>query len=121
MDLTIESLNSHTGSLGSLRLSDPISLGPSAGKTLATATSKTSIGSSSEAKSPVSIQPAEGNRNIIDEIDEIMENSTFKNHRITQISDQRETPIALAIILKRTSPLAMAMSPTVLKMSGCQD
>jgi hypothetical protein len=77
MDLMIRSLNSHAGSLGSLRLLDLISLGPSAGKTLAATTSKTSIGYSSEAKSPVSIQPAEGNRNIVDELDEIMEKLEF--------------------------------------------
>jgi hypothetical protein len=33
MDLTIGSFNFHVGSLGSVRLSDPIKSGPSAGKT----------------------------------------------------------------------------------------
>jgi hypothetical protein len=32
MDLTIRSLNFHVGSLGSIRLSDPAKLGPSASK-----------------------------------------------------------------------------------------
>jgi hypothetical protein len=38
MDLTIESFNFCIGSLGSIRLSDPISLGSSTGKSAATTT-----------------------------------------------------------------------------------
>jgi hypothetical protein len=37
MDLTIESLNFRVGSLGLVRLSDPINSGPSAGKTASAA------------------------------------------------------------------------------------
>jgi hypothetical protein len=74
MDLTVESFNFRVGSLGSLRLSDLIPSGPSAGKTASTTASEISLGSSSEVNSQVSIKPAEGKRSIIDEIDEIMEN-----------------------------------------------
>jgi hypothetical protein len=78
MDLTIGSFNFRVGSVGSLRLSDPIYLGPSASKTAATITLETFVGSSSEANSPVSVKPAESKRNIIDKLDEVMENLNFK-------------------------------------------
>jgi hypothetical protein len=82
MDLTIGSFNFRVGSLGFLRLSDPIPLGPSTGKTAAAETSKTSIGSSSEINSPASIKLVEGKRNIIDEIMEnldLKESSDYSN------------------------------------------
>jgi hypothetical protein len=74
MDLTIGSFNFRVGSLGSIRLSDPIYLGLSAGKTAAVATSTTLVGSSSEVNSPVSIEPTKRKENTIEELDEIMKN-----------------------------------------------
>jgi hypothetical protein len=68
----IGSFNFHVGSLGFVRLSDPINSGPSVGKNAAAATSKTSIGSSSEVNSPVSIKLTKGST--VEELDEIMEN-----------------------------------------------
>jgi hypothetical protein len=78
MDLKIGSFNFHVGSLGSLRLSDPIPSGPSAGKTTAAAISETSVGSSSEVNSPANIKLAESKRNIIDKLEKIMENLDLK-------------------------------------------
>jgi hypothetical protein len=78
MNLTIGSFDFRIRSLGSLRISDPILLSPSAGKTLATATSKTSVGSTSEVNSPASGKPAESKRNIVNELDEIVENLDLK-------------------------------------------
>jgi hypothetical protein len=78
MDLRIRSFNFRVGSLGSIRLSDLISSGPSAGKTTAAATSGTSIGSSSEVNSSVSIKPTERKGNMIEELNEIMENLDLK-------------------------------------------
>jgi hypothetical protein len=89
MDLTIGSLNLCIGSLGSLCLSDPIYLGPSASKTVAATTLKTSVGSSSEANSSVNIKPTESKRNIIYELDKIMENLVFK-----ESSDQSDVGIS---------------------------
>jgi hypothetical protein len=57
IDLTIGSFKFRDGFLRTLRLLDPICLGPSANKTAAT--SETSVSSSSEANSPVSIKLAE--------------------------------------------------------------
>jgi hypothetical protein len=57
MDLTIGRFNFHVGSLGSVRLLDPINSGPPAGKTMMAATSDTLVGSSSEVNSPVSFKP----------------------------------------------------------------
>jgi hypothetical protein len=55
-----------------VRLSDPINSGPLARKTAITATSETSVGSSSEVNSPVSIKPTK--RSTVEELNEIMEN-----------------------------------------------
>jgi hypothetical protein len=54
MDLTIGSLNFCVGSLGSIHLSDPAKLGPSASEPKTVAMSESSEGSSSEVNSPVS-------------------------------------------------------------------
>jgi hypothetical protein len=62
MDLTIGSLNFRVGSLGSIRLSDPINSGPLAEKTTSAARSESSVGSSSEVNSPVSFASIEKNR-----------------------------------------------------------
>jgi hypothetical protein len=48
MDLTIVSLNFRVGSLGSIRLSDPVKPGPSASESKTVAMSESSEGSSSE-------------------------------------------------------------------------
>jgi hypothetical protein len=48
MDLTIGSFNFCVGSLGSIRLSDPVKSVPSAGRIAIAATSEASVGSSSE-------------------------------------------------------------------------
>jgi hypothetical protein len=64
MDLTIRSLNFLVGLLGSIRLSDPAKPDPSAIEDKAVAMSESSMGSSSEANSPVSFattEMAEGN------------------------------------------------------------
>jgi hypothetical protein len=54
MDLTIGSLNFCFGSLGSIRLSDPVKPGPSARKSKTETMSESSEGSSSEVNSPIS-------------------------------------------------------------------
>jgi hypothetical protein len=59
MYLTIGSLNFCVGSLGSIRLSDPAKPDPSASETKTIAMSESSVGSSSEANSPVSFATAE--------------------------------------------------------------
>jgi hypothetical protein len=58
MDLTIRSLNFCVGSLGSIRLSDPMKTGSSASKPETVAMSESSEGSSSEVNSPVSLAEA---------------------------------------------------------------
>jgi hypothetical protein len=73
MDLTIGSFNFRVGSLGSVRLSDLINSGSSVGKTAIATTSKTSVGSSSEVNSPISIKPTKRKGSTIEELDEIME------------------------------------------------
>jgi hypothetical protein len=54
MDLTVGSLNFRIGSLGSIHLSDPVKLGPSASEPEIVAMSESSEGSSSEVNSPIS-------------------------------------------------------------------
>jgi hypothetical protein len=74
MNLMIESLNFRVGSLGSFCLSDPAKPGPSASKAKTIAMSKSSVGSSSEANSPVSFATTEIAEGKIAEVDETMEN-----------------------------------------------
>jgi hypothetical protein len=78
MDLTIGSFNFRAWSLSSLHLSDPNPSGPSAGKTAVAATSETCVGSCSEVNSPASIKPTESKKNVVDELDKIMENVDLK-------------------------------------------
>jgi hypothetical protein len=73
MDLTIGSFNFRFRSLGSLRLLDPIPLGPWAGKTTVAATSEAFVGSTNKVNLPANGKLVENKGNIIDELDEIME------------------------------------------------
>jgi hypothetical protein len=74
MDFTIGSLNFRIGSLGSIRLSDPVSLDPSTSEVKTIAISKSSVGSSSKANSPVSFIATEVAEGKISKVDENMEN-----------------------------------------------
>jgi hypothetical protein len=74
MDLTIGSLNFHVGSLGSIRLSDPTNLDPSASEAKRIAMFESSVGSSSKANSSVSFASTEIAGGKIAELDETMEN-----------------------------------------------
>jgi hypothetical protein len=74
MDLTIGSLNFHVESLGSIRLSDPAKLGPSASKSKTETTSESSEGSSSKVYSPVSFVEIETEERKFTEGDKNMEN-----------------------------------------------
>jgi hypothetical protein len=74
MDFTIGSLNFRVGSLGSICLSDPVSSDPSASEVKTVAMSESSVGSSSEANSPVSFIATEVAEGKIAEVDENMEN-----------------------------------------------
>jgi hypothetical protein len=76
MDLTIGSLNFPVGSLGSIRLSDPAKLGPSASEPKTVAISESSEGSSSEVNLPVSLAEIEEGK--IAGGDETMENLDLK-------------------------------------------
>jgi hypothetical protein len=59
MELTIGSLSFYVGPSGSTCLSDPAKLGPLTNKTKIIAKSGSSVGSSSEANSPVSLAATE--------------------------------------------------------------
>jgi hypothetical protein len=74
MDLTIGSLNFRVGSLGTIRLSDPINSGPSVGKTTSAARSESSVGSSSKVNSSVSFASIEKIEDTVEELDKIIEN-----------------------------------------------
>jgi hypothetical protein len=73
MDLTIGSLNFRVGSLGSIRLSDPMKTDPSASEPKTVAMSESSEGSSSKVNSPVSLL-AKAKEGKIAGGDETMEN-----------------------------------------------
>jgi hypothetical protein len=79
LDLAIGSLNFHVGSLGSIRLSDPVKPDPLASKSKTIAMSESSVGSSSEANSPVSFATTEIAGEKIAELDETMENLDLRD------------------------------------------
>jgi hypothetical protein len=60
--------------LGSIHLSDPTELGPSAGKTATVAMLESSVGSSSEVNSLVGFTTMENIEDKIEELNETMEN-----------------------------------------------
>jgi hypothetical protein len=70
MELTIGSLSFYVGPSGSTCLSDPAKLGPSTNKTKIIAKSGSSVGSSSEANSPVSLAVTENLQEKLKEFDE---------------------------------------------------
>jgi hypothetical protein len=74
MDLAIGSLNFSVGSLGSIRLSDPTKLGPSASKSKTVTVLESSVGSSSEVSSLVSFVATEIEEGKIAEVNETTEN-----------------------------------------------
>jgi hypothetical protein len=74
MDLTIGSLNFRVESLCLIRLSHPVKSDPSASEAKTVAMSESSVGSSSEANSPVSFATTEIAGGKIIEVDENMEN-----------------------------------------------
>jgi hypothetical protein len=89
MDLTFRSLNFRVGVLGSICLSDPTKLDPSAGKTATTAKSESSAGSSSEVNSPVNFTTTGNIEDTIEELDEIMENLNLGEsigHSVTRVN-----------------------------------
>jgi hypothetical protein len=59
VELTFGSLNFYIGPSGTTRLSDSTKLGPSVGKAERITASRSSVGSSSEANSPVSLAEIE--------------------------------------------------------------
>jgi hypothetical protein len=71
MELMIGSLSFYVGPSGSTRLSDPVKLGPSASKAERITTSRSSVGSSSEVNSPVSLTSTEDMQKKLEEFDEI--------------------------------------------------
>jgi hypothetical protein len=70
MELTIGSLSFYVGPSGSTCLSDPAKSGPSTNKTEIIAKSGSSVGSSSEANSPVSPAATENLQEELEEFDE---------------------------------------------------
>jgi hypothetical protein len=69
-ELTFGSLSFYIRPSGSTRLSDPIKLAPSVGKTERMTASGSSVGSSSEANSPVSLAATKSLQGKLEELDE---------------------------------------------------
>jgi hypothetical protein len=85
MELTIGSLSFYVGPSGSTRLSDPAKSGPSAIKAERITISGSSVGSSSEVNSPVSLTTTENMQKRLEEFDETrgnpnMEDTVVKPH-----------------------------------------
>jgi hypothetical protein len=73
IELTIGSLSFYIGPSGSTRLSDPVKSGPSTNKTKPITKSGSSVGSSSEINSPVSLAATENLQKTLKEFDETRE------------------------------------------------
>jgi hypothetical protein len=85
MELMIGSLSFYVGPSGSTRLLDPTKSGPSASKADTTTISGSSVGSSSEVNSPVSLTATEDVQKKLEEFDETqgkpdMEGAVVKTH-----------------------------------------
>jgi hypothetical protein len=85
MELTFRSLSFYIGPSGSTRLSDPMKSDPSASKTEKITTSESSVGSSSEVNSPVSLAATEDMKEKLEEFDKtqgkpVMEETVVKTH-----------------------------------------
>jgi hypothetical protein len=85
MEVTFGSLSFYIGPSGSTRLSDLMKSGPSASKTERITTSESSVGSSSEVNSPVSLTAIEDMKEKLEEFDETrgkpgMEETVAKTH-----------------------------------------
>jgi hypothetical protein len=118
MDLMIGSFHFRIRSLGSICLSDPVNLGPSAEKTAIATTLETSVGSSSEVNSPVSKKPTKIKGNTIEELDEIMENLDLKESSGYSDVDSKGNSGSISNYSKEDSWPTMAMSPAIPKMCG---
>jgi hypothetical protein len=85
MQLTMGSLSFYVGPSGSTRLSDSTKLGPSASKAYRITISGSSVGSSSEVNSPVSLTATEDVQKKLEEFNETrgkpdMEEAVVKTH-----------------------------------------
>jgi hypothetical protein len=85
MELTFGSLSFYIGPSGSTRLSNPTKSGPSASKTERITASESSVGSSSEVNSPVSLTATKDMKEKLEEFDETwgkpgMEEAVTKTH-----------------------------------------
>jgi hypothetical protein len=96
MELTFGSLSFYIGPLGSTRLSDLTKLGPSASKIERITASESSVGSSSEVNSLVSLTATEDMKEKLEEFDETrgkpgMEEAVAKTHDCRWISCCKNT------------------------------
>jgi hypothetical protein len=103
MELTFGSLSFYIGPLGLTRLSDPTKSASSASKTEKITASGSSVGSSSEVNSPVSLTATEDMIETLEEFDETQgkldkEEATTKNHGIQGISPSKTVAFLEAYI-----------------------
>jgi hypothetical protein len=96
MELTFGSLSFYIGPSGSTRLSDLTKSGPSASKTERIIASESSVGSSNEVNSPVSLTATEDMKEKLEEFDETqgkpgMEEVVAKTHDCRWISCRKNT------------------------------
>jgi hypothetical protein len=93
MELTIRSLSFYVGPSGSTRLSDPTKSGPSASKAERIAISGSSVGSSSEVNSPVSLTAKEDMQEKLKEFNETREKSMVEATAVKTHDSSRDFAI----------------------------
>jgi hypothetical protein len=119
MDLTIGSLNFGVGSLGSLRLSDPIYSGLPASQPAAAAASESFVSSSSKVNSPVSVKPTESKMVLADPLDEILYNLDFKDAMDLLIRDKKVDERWVTLLQKQEEK--MLIEKECIAINKCKD
>jgi hypothetical protein len=90
MELTIGSLSFYIGPSGLTRLSDPAELGPSASNSKTITISGSSVGSSSEVKSPVSLAATDNTQGKVKELDEVRKEPNTKGSADKPCDSQKD-------------------------------
>jgi hypothetical protein len=93
MELTIESLSFYVGPSSSTRLLDPTKLGPSASKAERITISGSSVGSSSEVNSSVSLTATEDMQEKLEEFDETREKPEVEATAVKTYDSSRDFAI----------------------------
>jgi hypothetical protein len=110
MELTIGSLSFYVGPLGSNRLSDPAKSGPSASKAERITISGSSMGSSSEVNSPVSLTATEDTQERLEEFDETKGKPDMEATTVKTQDSPRDFSIGSSVVSRSIHQLCVIIT-----------